>query len=156
MYKAAVRWMIGRNIDALNDGRHEPVLAAFAEDAILAFPGVNGYSGQFRTPAPGRHAFDSHRGRDEIAAFLRRYVDDGIQMSIEDILVNGPPWHTRIAVRAHVWSPGPDGSDVYDNRAVLMIDARWGRIRRQEDYEDTERAATFDRLSSTAAAGDRR
>jgi hypothetical protein len=25
-----------------------------------------------------------------------------------------------------------------------MINARWGKIRRQEDYEDTERAGAFD------------
>jgi hypothetical protein len=63
---------------------------------------------------------------------------------IEDILVNGPPWNTRIALRAHVWAVDPDGGDAYGNRAVLMINARWGKIRRQEDYEDTERAAAFD------------
>ena len=76
-----------------------------------------------------------------------RYTHHRIQMSIEDILVNGPPWNTRVAVRAHVWAPGPDGGDVYDNRAVLMINVRWGAIRRQEDYEDTERAAMFDRYN---------
>lgn len=28
--------------------------------------------------------------------------------------------------------------------AALMIDTRWGKIQRQEDYEDSERAAAFD------------
>jgi hypothetical protein len=51
---------------------------------------------------------------------------------------------TRIALRAHVWAVDPDGGDAYGNRAVLMINARWGKIRRQEDHEDTERAAAFD------------
>jgi len=144
MYKTAVRWMIRRNVAALNDGRHEPALAMFAPDAELSFPGINSWSGQFRTPGTGRDASRSHRGRDEIEAFLRRYLDHHIQMSIEDILVNGPPWNTRIALRAHVWALDPDGGDAYGNRAVLMINARWGKIRRQEDYEDTERAAAFD------------
>ena len=27
-----------------------------------------------------------------------------------------------------------------------MVTSRWGKIRFQEDYEDTERAAAFDRL----------
>jgi hypothetical protein len=93
----------------------------------------------------GRAPFVTHRHRGEIAAFLERYVAQGIQMSIEDVLVNGPPWRLRVAVRAHVWATGPDGEDVYDNRAVLVLDTRWGRIHRQEDYEDTERAAAFDR-----------
>jgi len=38
---------------------------------------------------------------------------------------------------------GPDGQDRYNNRAVLFVDAAWGRIRTQEDYEDRERAAEF-------------
>ena len=127
MYKAAVRWMIRRNIAALNHGRHQPVLAMFAPDATLSFPGINSSSGQFRTPTAGRTAFVSHRDRNEIEAFLRRYVDHRIQMSIEDILVNGPPWKTRIAVPAHVWASGPEGGDAYNNRAVLMINTRWGQ-----------------------------
>jgi ketosteroid isomerase-like protein len=156
MYKAAVRWMIRRNIAALNAGRHEPALAMFDRDATLSFPGINSWSGQFRTPTTGRTAFVSHDGREEIEAFLRRYVSHGIQMSVEDILVNGPPWATRVAVRAHVWAAGPDGADVYDNRVVLMVDTRWGKIQRQEDYEDTERAAAFDaHRNAMSTEGDR-
>ena len=145
MYKTAVRWMIRRNIAALNAGRPGPALSMFATDAQLSFPGVNSWSGQFRTPSTGRQAFVSHRNRDEIEAFLVRYVAHGIQMEIEDTLVNGPPWNTRVAIRVHVWVPGDHG-DIYDNRAVLMVTSRWGKIRFQEDYEDTERAAAFDRL----------
>ena len=147
MYKYAVRWMIRRNIAKLNDGQLRPVLSMFAADAQLCFPGVNTWSCQFRPAVTGRRAFASHRGRDEIEEFLVRYTNHRIQMSIEDILVNGPPWNTRVAVRAHVWAAGPEGGDVYDNRAVLMINVRWGTIRRQEDYEDTERAAMFDRYN---------
>ncbi len=147
MYKSAVRWMIRRNIAKLNDGQLRPVLSMFAADAELCFPGVNTWSCQFRPAVTGRRAFASHRGRDEIEAFLVRYTHHRIQMSIEDILVSGPPWNTRVAVRAHVWAAGADGGDVYDNRAVLMINVRWGAIRRQEDYEDTERAALFDRYN---------
>lgn len=144
MYKATVRWMIRRNIAALNDGRPEPALAMFAPDSELAFPGTNTWSSQFRAPVTGRQPFATHRRRDEIGAFVRRYVDLRIQMSIEDILVNGPPWNMRVAVRVQVWALGPDGDDAYDNRAVLMMNTRWGKIRRQEDYEDTQRAAAFD------------
>jgi ketosteroid isomerase-like protein len=144
MYKTAARWMIRRNIEALNSGDAEPVLGMFAAAADLCFPGVNSWSGQFRQPVTGRQPFVSHRGRDEIEAFLRRYTGDGIQMEVEDILVNGPPWNTRVAVRAQVWATGPNGMNVYENRAVLLLTVRWGKVKRQEDYEDTERAAQFD------------
>ncbi len=78
--------------------------------------------------------------------FLRRYVAAGIQMEIEDILVNGPPWNTRAAVRVRDWSPGPPGTERYSNRAVLFVTSRWGRVTSQEDYEDTVRILAFDRL----------
>jgi SnoaL-like domain len=151
MYKAAARWLIRRNIDRLNLGDYRPALGMFRPEATLAFPGNNSWANQFRPVEKGRAVSVTHRGKAEIEAFLRRYVENGIQMVVEDILVNGPPWNMRAAVRAHVWVEGPDGHDRYSNRAVLFVDSAWGRIRAQEDYEDCERAAAFDAALSTAA-----
>jgi ketosteroid isomerase-like protein len=47
---------------------------------------------------------------------------------------------------------GPDGNDLYSNRAVLMVRTAWGKIRSQEDYEDTERVSAFDASRPTTAA----
>jgi ketosteroid isomerase-like protein len=152
MYKAAVRWMITRNIEALNRGDHAPALAMFDDEARLTFPGSSTFSSEFRDPKPGRTAYATHRGRTEIERFLQRYVAAGLQMHVEDVLVNGAPWKARAMVRAHVWSPGPDGDDRYNNRAVLAVQTRWGKIVRQEDYEDTERASAFDALLIAAEA----
>jgi ketosteroid isomerase-like protein len=149
MYKATVRRMIRRSIRALNAGDYGPTLAVFAEDATLTFPGDNSWSRQFRVPEPGRAAYPTHRGRAEIEAFLRRYVDHGIQMEVDDILVNGPPWDTRVAVRVRDWIPTDEG-DAYANRAVLMARLSWGKIREQEDYEDSERVSAFDRRTNAA------
>src|SRR5688500_14310174 len=101
--------LIRRNIKALNEGRYQPALAMFAESAELTCPGDNTWSPQHRRPQPGRRAYPTHRGRVEIEAFLRRYVDHRIHMEVEDILVNGPPWNTRAAVRVHHWIAGDDG-----------------------------------------------
>ncbi len=150
MYKAAIRMMIRRNIRLLNEGRYQPPLGMFAQTRELTFPGDNTWSRQHRVPVRGRSAFPTHRGRGEIEAFLRRYVDHGIQMEVDDILVNGPPWNARAAVRVHHWVSGPGGDDVYTNRAVLMVRSTWGRIRTQEDYEDTELVAAFDRTAAAA------
>jgi ketosteroid isomerase-like protein len=144
MYKAAARALIRRNIRLLNEGRYEPALAMFAHDAELTFPGQNTWSRQYRIPRGGRALCATHRGRDEIESFLQRYVEHGIQMEVEDILVNGPPWNMRAAVRVHDWIPGADGEDLYANRAVLMVRVVWGKIRSQEDYEDTERVSALD------------
>jgi ketosteroid isomerase-like protein len=143
VYKATVRILIRRAIRSLNQGHYQPALAMFASDADLTFPGDNALARQHRTPERRRAPFPTHRGRDEIEAFLRRYVEQGNQMEIEDILVNGPPWNTRAAVRAHLWISDTDGNEIYTNRLVMMVRSAWGKIRSQEDYEDTERVAAF-------------
>ena len=149
MYKAAARMLIRRNIRALNSGRYGPALSMFTPDAQLTFPGQNSWSCQFRQPTLGREGFATHRDRSEIEAFLKRYCDLGIQMVAEDILVNGPPWNMRAALRARVWIDGDDGRDIYTNRAVVWVRCRWGKIISQEDYEDSERAAALDRRLGT-------
>jgi ketosteroid isomerase-like protein len=151
VYKATVRALIRRSVRRLNAGDYGPALAVFATDATLAFPGDNSWARQFRPPQADREQHPTHRGRDEIEAFLKRYVEQGIQMEVEDILVNGPPWNMRAAVRVHDWV-NRNGGDVYNNRAVLFVTMRWGRITTQEDYEDTERTAAFDRYSATTTA----
>ncbi len=154
MYKAAVRFMIRRTIRALNRGDYRPALAMFAANGELAFPGDNSWSRQQREPQLGRESFATHRGRAEIEAFLGRYVEQGIVMEVDDILVNGPPWNTRAAARVHHWIPGPDGRDVYTNRAVMFVSTSWGKIRYQEDYEDTVRVAAYDqKFDQTVDAG---
>ena len=145
MYKAAVRWMIRRNIAKINAGDFGPALAMYGDDVEFSFPGDNSWADEFRPFERGRQAHVTHRGTTEMARFLQRYVAAGIQMEVEDVLVNGPPWNTRAAVRVHVWSPGEPG-DRYTNRAVLFVTATWGKLRSQEDYEDTQRAAAFDAL----------
>ena len=78
---------------------------------------------------------------------------DGVVLwSVEDIFVNGPPWRMRAAARVHHWVPGADGSDLYANRAMLVVDTRWGKIRRQEDYEDTVRVLDFDSFQRSSSA----
>jgi ketosteroid isomerase-like protein len=152
MYKYLVRKLIRRSIEALNRGDYAPALSMFAPDAWWSFPGKNSWSQQHRPTTLGRDAFRTHRGRGEIEAFLQRYVEHGVHMEIEDILVNGPPWNTRAAVRVHDWIRDGQGGDLYANRAVLFVTSKWGRIRSQEDYEDTERVSALDR----ALAVDRR
>jgi len=152
MYKTLGTWLMKRNIAKLNQGDYRPVLAMYAEDATLAFPGDNAFARQFRPVQKGRSAHITHRGKAEIEEFLRVYVANGIQMQIEDVLMVGPPWHIRLAARAHVWASGPDGTDRYTNRAVMYAVMRWGKLREHEDYEDCERAAEFADLLGPAPA----
>jgi ketosteroid isomerase-like protein len=151
MYKAVIRAKIRRDIEKLNGGEYQPLLRLAAPDAELTFPGDNSWSRQFRPVRRGRARHATHRGRTELEAFGRRFVDAGLRIDVDDILVNGPPWNTRVCVRATDGTP--DG--VYANRVAILIEARWGRIHRWEDYLDTERVAEWDRLAGSApvAAG---
>jgi ketosteroid isomerase-like protein len=132
MYKWAVRRQIRRNIEALGRGDLAPLLRGYADDAVLVFPGASTWGGE-------------HRGKPAIERFLRRFLAAGLSGRSEDILVNGPPWRTRIAVVFVDRASDADGTEVSANRAVLYAVARWGRITWQEDFEDTQKVETFDR-----------
>jgi ketosteroid isomerase-like protein len=152
MYKAAVRALVRHRIRKLNQGEPELLLRMAAPDAELAFPGDNSWSSMHRPVEKSRERHVTHRGLEECWAFARRFVDEGLQLEIEDILVNGPPWNTRIAVRAHDFATGPDGDDLYNNRVVAFLELRWGRLLRWEDYEDTERVSEWDARRRQAGA----
>ena len=152
MYKASIRALLRHSIDKLNHGDYSLLLKMASPDFELAFPGDNSWSTMFRPQQRGRAAHTTHRGVEEAAAFAERFVAEGIQFEIEDILVNGPPWNTRIALRVRDFVLGANGEDEYNNRAVLFIEVRWGRVVRWEDYEDTERVAAWERARSVAGA----
>ena len=146
MYKATIRALMRYCIGKLNAGDFSPMLRLASDDFELAFPGDNTMSTMFRPAAPGRQRHVTHRGIEEGTAFAQRFVDEGVQFEIEDMLINGPPWKTRIALRVQSYIPGAVGApDVYNNRAIALLEVRWGRLLRWEDYEDTERVASWDR-----------
>ena len=152
MYKASVRALMRYSINKLNNGDYSLMLKMASPNFELAFPGQNSWSTMFRQQVLGRDRHVTHHGIAEATAFADRFVSEGIQFHIEDILVNGPPWNTRIAVRAYDFIAGPNGAsdDVYANRAVLFLEVRWGRLVRWEDYEDTQRVAAWDRSVTPA------
>jgi len=131
MYKAMVRWMIRRNVRALNHGDPAPLLAGYGDDAVLVFPGRNRWAGEYR-------------GREAIAGFMRRFMEDGLVGEAHDILVNGPPWRTTVAVLFTVEARSTTGELVYENRAILFGRAVWGKLVYHEDFEDTQKSEAFD------------
>ena len=157
MYSALIRSMMRFSIRRLNAGDPSMLLRMASPSVELAFPGDNSWATMFRPVVKGRQRHVTHRGLEECRAFAQRFVDDGIQFEIEDILVGGPPWNTRVALRVHDFAPGSDGRDRYCNRAVAMLEIRWGRLVRWEDYEDSERVAEWDaeRAAVLSTAGAR-
>ncbi|CAN5789464.1 MAG: nuclear transport factor 2 family protein [Ilumatobacteraceae bacterium] len=145
MYKATVRALVRHGVGRLNGGDPDFLLRMATDETELTFPGDNSWAAMFRPVEKGRQAHATHRGVAECRAFAEQFIGEGLQLEIEDILVNGPPWRTRVAVRAHVFAPSDDGPDRYNNRAVLFLELRWGKVLRWEDYEDSERVAAWDR-----------
>ena len=151
MYKATVRAIIRHGINRLNAGDPEFILKLAHPIAELCFPGDNSWATMFRPVTKSRNVHVTHRGPEECRAFAERFVSEGIQFGIEDILVNGPPWRTRVAVRAYDFRPDGAGGDDYTNRAIAFLELRWGKLVRWEDYEDTERVSDWDaRRAATA------
>jgi hypothetical protein len=101
MYKTAVRALVRFSIAKLNDGDPGLLLRLASPEVELAFPGDNSWAAMHRPVRRGRHRHVTHRGIDECRAFAERFVAVGLCLVIEDILVNGPPWNLRVAVRAH-------------------------------------------------------
>jgi ketosteroid isomerase-like protein len=136
-----VSYVMGRS----RAGDLRPTLLLDHPDVQLTFPGGNSWSGVFR-------------GRDEVAAWLRRMVDAGVKTFPDEVVITGSPWRATICVRGHDHVDAPDGRRVYENRFVI-----WGRLsglpprlREYEVYEDTDKPEALDaylRAERPALAG---
>ena len=84
----------------------------------------------------GRTAFGADlRGRD---AWFRAAAErlPGLTFEVQDVLVGGWPWNTRVAVRLAISAPLPDGT-TYRNEGVQWLRLRWGRMVDDWVLEDT-------------------
>lgn len=131
-YEALYRAVLRRTVPRLMDGDVDAFLRFYADDATLTFPGGNSWG-------------PVYRGRDEIRGFLERFLRVGLRGEVAEIVVNGPPWATTVAVRFDDRVKTGAGEVVYENRAVVLLKARWGKIVSEEIFEDTERVAELDR-----------
>lgn len=116
---------------------------------------INGLAPSFEYRFHGEHALGGRRAtRDAMTRWWERTLRllPGAQFDIEDILVNGSPWSTRIAVRSLVSGTLP-GAVSYENTVFQFMTLVWGRVTSVENIEDLqvlERA-----LRAVADAGER-
>jgi ketosteroid isomerase-like protein len=121
-----------RNLAALNAGDYGPLLANYADDAVLHF-----------NDGPHRWAGE-HRGKAAIEQFLEEFVGAGLKGEILGLWTGGPPWAMTMAVRFDDEARA-GGERLYANRVAMVIRTRWGRIVEQQDfYEDSERILGFE------------
>lgn len=130
--------VISRNMAKLREGDPGPTLQLDAEDIRFTFPGDSSWATELQ-------------GKDRLEAWLQRFVDVGLQIYADEVVLKGFPWKQTICVRGHDHLDSPDGERVYENRYVIWGRISWGRLREYEVYEDTQRTVDLDKY--LAAAG---
>jgi ketosteroid isomerase-like protein len=129
MYAAIVERVIRNGFRQLNRGDIDAVLALFADDAVLQFP--------------GEHALAADcRGKPEIARWFRnlRRLLPTLQFEIVDVTVRGWPWNTRVLTR-FVDRVEFANTPTITNRGVQYLRLSWGKVREDVLYLDTQTVA---------------
>jgi len=130
-YGWLVAAMIRSAVRRINGGDIGPLLGSFAADATLLFPGDHSWGGEYK-------------GKAAIRGFLERFVEVGINLQPHEIVVQGWPWNTTVMLRFTNEARDKNGDVVYANRGAIFARAAWGKIKYQEDYEDTQKVVAFD------------
>jgi ketosteroid isomerase-like protein len=131
-YGWIVAALIRRGVRRINGGDIGPMLSSFADDAVLVFPGDHSWGGEYK-------------GKAEIKKFLERFVKVGINLTPHEIVVHGWPWSTTVMLRFTNEARDANGNVVYANRGAIFARAAWGKIKYQEDYENTQKVVEFDK-----------
>ena len=128
-----IAFKLSRDVRRLNDGDYRPLLAGYADDAVLRFnEGPHRWSGEYR-------------GKPEIERFLREFVGAGLKGEVRALWIGGPPWALTLVVRFEDRATGPAGEELYANRVVIVARTRWGKIVEHDDfYVDTARIVAFE------------
>ena len=123
-------WLIGRMIRTgyaqAVTGQLKMLMALAADDVEFVFPGRNSFAGKLR-------------GKSELTTWMSRFASLRPDFRIHDVVVSGPPWNMRVAVR---FSDAID--DDYRNEGVEYLRLRRGRLRSIEVFADTERISAWE------------
>jgi ketosteroid isomerase-like protein len=125
LYDRIVEAKLRQVYAALNRGDAAPMLASLAPRFTYRFEGDTSIGGQRHTQAAMRLWW----------ARLFRLLP-GLRFTIDQVIVKGPPWATRIAVELTV-TTGPAETGGYTNPVMQFADMRWGRLTRIHTLEDT-------------------
>ncbi len=123
--------ILDRKLARLREGDYAPLLRLDAEDVRFRFP--------------GQHSWATEReGKEALGQWLQRFVDVGLQIYADEVVVKGFPWNMTLCIRGHDHLDSPGGERVYENRYVIWGRIRWGLLREYEVYEDTQKVVALD------------
>ncbi len=126
MYKRIVRTKVRSIFESINAGDYMAM--------------VDGLAPSFEYHFHGDHALGGRRTtRESMIRWWERVFDvlPGAQFSIRDVLVNGGPWRTRIAVRASISGDLPNGTR-YENTVFQFMTLVWGKVVSVDTVEDLQ------------------
>jgi ketosteroid isomerase-like protein len=132
--------MIDRNMKAIRAGDIKPTTALYADDVRFSFPGTSSF-------APGASS------KKDLERWLERFVDIGLQIYPDQVILKGFPWRQTICVRGHIHLDDSKDGRVYENRYVIWGRIAWGKMREYEVYEDTEETRRLDQWLGAEEAG---
>jgi ketosteroid isomerase-like protein len=122
-------WFVARKVRAtfaqISSGDWGSMITGMAPQFSYRFYGKSALSGE-------RHTLDGLRLW--WARSFRLLPNPTFQ--VDEVIVAGGPWATRIATRVRVHAPLPDGS-TYDNVFMQNLYMRWARITEIHTLEDT-------------------
>lgn len=124
--------LLSHTMARIRAGDTGPTLRLDARDVRFRFPGDSSWATELQ-------------GKEELSRWLDRFVDAGLQIYPDEVVVKGPPWRTTLCVRGTDHLDAPDGTRVYENRYVIWGHLRWGLLKDYEVYEDTTQTAALDR-----------
>ena len=120
MYTHLVDLFVRRAYEGFNRGDAERAVSRFGEQARLVFYGDSRLGVALNT-------------KDDIREWLRRLMALGLRWEIDDVVVSGPPWNTRLVTVFTVRLP-QGGS----YRGTQYARLRWGRVYLDEILPDTQ------------------
>jgi hypothetical protein len=118
------RWIVGRIarrlIGQVVSGRPETALKMATPDLRFVFPGDSSFAADYRD-------------RSAFSEWVRRFAALQPEYIVDDVIVTGPPWNTRVAMRFH----DRIGTD-YENQGMHYLKMRWGKLTHDEVFLDTK------------------
>jgi ketosteroid isomerase-like protein len=130
MYAWIVERLVRRAFGRLGQGDPSAVLAIFGPRTRFTFPGTSSW------------AIDT-TDRAAIESWFERFAALGVQFTIHDVVVKGPPWNTRVRTRGADRVATRSGTE-YVNQWVQCAHLAWGKLTEDVLYLDTERLAAFE------------
>jgi hypothetical protein len=133
------RWLVARItrwavLDLVSGGSGLPQ-RLMADEIRFTFPGTSSFAADTSTS-------------DELKAWISRFAALRPAYEILDVLVAGPPWNTRVAVRLR-----DRIGDDYSNEGMQYLRMRWGKMILDEVFVDTERISAWEARHPELTAG---